>query len=669
MIENITNWGLYPNAKSKLYHPNTYKDIIDYVKSTDQLIARGNGRCYGDAALANNIITTLNLNSIINFDKNSGIIRVQSGILLSTLLEYIIPFGFFLPVTPGTKFITVGGAFASDIHGKNHHIDGVFSDHVSEILILNEICEVLNIKNGEEMFYKTAGGMGLTGIILEVELKLKKIQTTYIQQKSIRAENLKEIFNLFEIHKSYTYSVAWIDCLAKNKNLGRSVLLLGEHALSNEITDKNILSVHKKPFLNIPFYFPSIFLNAYTIKLFNFIYYNKSSSNTDKKFVHYDTFFYPLDKINNWNRIYGKKGFIQYQFVIPKENSFIGVSNILKILSDNNLGSFLAVLKLFGKSHDSRYLEFPIEGYTLAIDIKIDKKIWTILDHLDEIVTDLGGKIYLTKDARMSSKTFNIQYPNKFELNRKFKSQQMLRLEQKFKKTFLIIGANSDIAKATVLQYLKLFPDSLIILASRNVDELNNFISNNNIQNNCITIFYDVENFKSAKAFVKNLPAKPNLVLYAAGVLYNNDEYFEDISKFEISVNVNYTGAVAIINELVSDSNPYLKKIIGLSSIAGLKGRKSNYIYGSSKSGFHQYLFGLRQYLKNRDICVQAITPGVVNTKMTKNVVKPGITVSADIVAKCILNNKKSFEIYPNIIWMAIGNLIKILPQKLISKI
>jgi FAD/FMN-containing dehydrogenase/short-subunit dehydrogenase len=669
MIENITNWGLYPNAKSKLYSPNSYKDIIDYVKSTDQLIARGNGRCYGDAALANNIISTLNLNSIINFDNNSGIIRVQSGILLSTLLEYIIPFGFFLPVTPGTKFITVGGAFASDIHGKNHHIDGVFSDHVSEILILNEICQVLNIKNGEEMFYKTAGGMGLTGIILEVELKLKKIQTTYIQQKSIRAKNLNEIFNLFEVHKSYTYSVAWIDCLAKNKNLGRSVLLLGEHALSNEITDKNILSVHKKPFLNIPFYFPSIFLNAYIIKLFNFIFYNKSSSNTDKKFVHYDTFFYPLDKINNWNRIYGKKGFIQYQFVIPKENSFIGVSNILKILSDNNLGSFLAVLKLFGKSHDNRYLEFPIEGYTLAIDIKIDKKIWTILDHLDEIVTNLGGKIYLTKDARMSSKAFNIQYPNKFELNRKFKSQQMIRLEQKFNKTFLIIGANSDIAKATVLQYLKLYPDSLIILASRNVDELNNFISNNNIQNNCIIIFYDVENFKSAKAFVKNLPAKPNLVLYAAGVFYNNDEYFEDLSKFEVSVNVNYTGAVTIINELVSDNNPYLKKIIGLSSIAGLKGRKSNYIYGSSKSGFHQYLFGLRQYLKNRNICVQAITPGVVDTKMTKNVIKPGITVSADIVAKCILNNKKSFEIYPNIIWMAIGNLIKILPQKLISKI
>jgi decaprenylphospho-beta-D-ribofuranose 2-oxidase len=669
MNRKISNWGLFPNKYTKIYTPSSYIEVIELIKNNRQVIARGNGRCYGDSSLSNNIISTLRLNSILNFNIDQGTIRVQSGILLSSILEYIVPFGFFLPVTPGTKFITVGGAFASDIHGKNHHIDGVFSDHVTEILLLNESLDLLKLNYGDDLFFKSAGGMGVTGIILEVEFKLKKIQTSYILQKSIRAKNLLEIFNLFERYKDYSYSVAWIDCLAKNKNIGRSVLLLGEHATLENVNTKNKLIVHKKPYINIPFFFPSYILNPFFIKLFNFLYYHKPSSNQSNKLIHYDPFFYPLDKVNNWNRIYGKRGFIQYQFVIPKENSFIAISKILEILSTNNLGSFLAVLKLFGKAYDNRYLEFPIEGYTLAIDIKIVSSLWTILDSLDEIVTMNGGKIYLTKDARMSSKTFDLQYPNKFTYNNKFKSYQMARLEQKSKNVFLIIGANSDIAKSTVIQYVKLYPNSSVILASRNITELNSFVLSNNLQLNCKVLYYDVENLESTIDFVKNLPSKPTWVMYAAGVLFTNEECANDFFNYEKLIRVNYTGAVNILNQIIIDNNPFLERIIGLSSIAALKGRKSNYFYGSSKSGFHQYLFGLRQDLRNRNILVQAITPGVVNTKMTKDVLKPKISINPDIVASSILNANTSFEIYPNFIWKVIGNLIKILPEKLISKL
>jgi short-subunit dehydrogenase len=385
--------------------------------------------------------------------------------------------------------------------------------------------------------------------------------------------------------------------------------------------------------------------------------------------VHYDPYFFPLDKINNWNKIYGKRGFVQYQFVLPKEHSFEGVKSILDILSKNNLGSFLAVLKLFGKSHEDRYLEFPIEGYTLAVDIKITNSLWGILDQLDEIVNRLGGKIYLTKDARMSNSSFEKQYKNKIQLNAKFNSHQLIRLNNMYKESFLIIGANSDIAKATALEYLKKNSDGHLILASRNTSSLKEFVISNGIEEKVDILFYDVTDTAKAKDFVKSLPCKPKWVMYAAGVLFENSECISDIEKNNENITVNYLGGVVIINQIVEDNNPNLERIIGISSIAGLRGRKSNYFYGAAKSGFHQYLFGLRQDLKERGIIVQAITPGVVNTKMTENIIKPGIAVNSEIISKSIIKNKSSFEVYPNLIWYFISRIVKYAPEIVIKKL
>jgi len=665
----IANWGLYPSVECDSFKPNNYEEVKKLINDNKQLIARGNGRCYGDASISNKIISSLALNRIIEFNEFTGVISCQSGVLLSTILEYVVPKGYFLPVTPGTKFITVGGAFASDIHGKNHHVDGVFSDHVLEVKIINETGDIITAKPEEELFNQTAGGMGLSGFILEVQFKLKRIETSFIKQTAIRAKNLTEIFSFFEKYNNYTYSVAWIDCFARGKDIGRSVLLLGEHAkFSDLINNKEPLKIHKKPFLNIPFFFPSWILNPLSIKIFNKLFYYKPSSKIDNLITHYDPYFYPLDKINNWNRIYGQSGFIQYQFVIPKKYSYDGVRKILEILSNNNLGSFLAVLKLFGKSHENRFLEFPIEGYTLALDIKISKNLLNILDRLDEIVTSYGGKIYLTKDARMSKMNYDLQYPNQIPKSNKFVSHQSVRLSQNNHPTFLIIGGNSDIAKATALKFINKYPTGKLLMAVRNIELMQNWIRDNNLTENSKIIYYDVS-VSSATDFVKQLTEKPTWIMYAAGVLYSNEECLQDIQKWNEAACVNFTGAVSVLNELINDNNPYLERIIGMSSIAALRGRKSNYIYGSTKAGFHQYLFGLRQELKHRNIRVQAITPGVVKTKMTLHLKMSKLSVNSKVVATSIINENSSFEVYPNFKWKIISLLVKYSPEFIINKI
>jgi NADP-dependent 3-hydroxy acid dehydrogenase YdfG len=385
--------------------------------------------------------------------------------------------------------------------------------------------------------------------------------------------------------------------------------------------------------------------------------------------MHYDPYFYPLDKINNWNKIYGKKGFIQYQFILPIANSYEGVNEILGILSKYKLGSFLAVLKLFGKSHENRYLHFPMEGYTLALDIKVSPTIWSVLDELDEIVNKFNGKIYLTKDARMNKLSYEKQYINRLSNTTKFFSYQMTRLSNTNNHCFLIIGANSDIAKATALKYLVKYPNGHLLLASRNINELNEFVQLNNIQNQSNVIFYDITPTTNNKQFIDSLPYKPTWIMYAAGVLVENESAIQNQAVWENNAYVNYTGAIAILNELMNDNNPFLNRIIGISSIAGLRGRKSNYIYGSAKSGFHQYLFGLRQSLKSNNILVQAITPGFVKTKMTKNIPLNKLANTADQVAEAIISDSKSFEVYPNLFWWGISRIVKYSPNFILKYI
>lgn len=410
MRKLLANWNNYPVVEGREISFDYGKEIA--TKLPKASIPHGNGRCYGDASLSSDVVNTLRYDKLLAFDEVNGIITCQSGLLLSDLLQIIVPRGWFLPVTPGTKFITVGGAVASDVHGKNHHVEGSFSRHVLSISVLTGTGQIIvcSPDADPDLFQATCGGMGLTGVILDVKFRLKRIHTAYIRQKQIRARNLDEIMDLFRENSGSTYSVAWIDCLKSGKHFGRSILILGEHATTDEVKADNVLLPKEKSLLTVPFYFPSFVLNGFSVRAFNAVYYAKNYKKTLESVVHYDGFYYPLDSILNWNRIYGKRGFVQYQFVLPLETSRQGLVDIMTRINRRGAGSFLAVLKLFGEQDD--LISFPMRGYTLALDFPIEPGLFAFLDELDNIVADYGGRIYLSKDARMKSEIFWRTYPH-----------------------------------------------------------------------------------------------------------------------------------------------------------------------------------------------------------------------------------------------------------------
>lgn len=402
----ITNWGNYPVIDAQLCSPSNHTEIRHCLSASDELIPRGLGRCYGDSSLSSTIVSMLRMNHFLAFDETNGILTCESGVSLEEILEVIVPKGWFLSVTPGTKYVTLGGAIASDVHGKNHHIAGSFSRHLLSMKVMlsdGAIVDCSGIDNSD-LFWSTCGGMGLTGIILEATIRLTKIETAYIRQKIVKSKNIDEAIDLFETYKQWTYSVAWIDCLAKGNSLGRSALILGEHATRDEIgyRYRDPLKIDKRRSFPVPIFFPNFLLNTYTVKLFNELRY--ATYRAKEGVVEYEPFFYPLDVLSDWNKIYGKRGFTQYQFVIPKESSREGLKKILARITKSGEGSFLAVLKLFGEQ--TSLLSFPREGFTLALDFPITKNTLKLFDELDAMVAEFGGRIYLSKDVRMSHNLF-----------------------------------------------------------------------------------------------------------------------------------------------------------------------------------------------------------------------------------------------------------------------
>ena len=406
MIKRIANWGNYPVVESNVESFVFDAEIDSLVTKEQSFIPRGNGRCYGDSSLGEKIISTLKFDKVLSFDATRGIFECQSGITLAQILEIIVPKGWFLPVTPGTKLITVGGAVASNIHGKNHRVAGSFSNHIVDMDVVLASGKTLTCSssNNTDLFDATCGGMGLTGLVSRVKFRLKKIETSFIKQKQVKAENLEELLNLFDAYKDYTYAVVWIDCLKRGKYFGRSILTVGEHATLTELSEeqrKNPLQLPLVKSFSFPVFLPSWILNTFTVKAFNFLFYKKNLKKEIESIVPYEPVFYQLDAIINWNKIYGKKGFVQYQFVLPL-NAKQGLVEILNRISEKGMGSFLTVLKVLGKQESM--ISFCKEGYTLALDFPIRKGLFEFLDELDEILLKYNGRIYLTKDARMKAK-------------------------------------------------------------------------------------------------------------------------------------------------------------------------------------------------------------------------------------------------------------------------
>ena len=356
-----------------------------------------------------------NFNRIL-VDKNSRTATVGAGVILENLLNVIIPQGLFLPVTPGTRKITVGGAIAADVHGKNHKTDGSFGKHISSLLLIDgngSLRELSpsDINTSEKYdFWATIGGMGLTGVIVEAKIKLLPITTSFLNLETYRFKDLDSIiYKMIENEKNYKYNVAWIDFFSSKY---RGILNCGNHIEDKEILNTNKKLLYKQRFsIKVPSFFPGVFLNKHTIRIFNKIKYMNNFKNEDRKIVSINTFFYPLDAIQSWNHLYGSKGFIQYQFVVPDNSSFF-ISEALNTIKKSSIPVFLVVLKRFGEENQGM-LSFPKQGWSLAIDMPANvPNIYTTLEKLDRKLINAGGRIYLAKDIRQSPETFKLTYPN-----------------------------------------------------------------------------------------------------------------------------------------------------------------------------------------------------------------------------------------------------------------
>ena len=412
----LSGWGRYPRRLSTVVCP---EDSVHAVPPRlGKVIPRGQGRSYGDAAMLDEglVMLTEKLNGVGSIDETTGVLTAQAGLTLDEVITEFLPRGWFPTVVPGTRFVSLGGCVAADIHGKNHHRDGTFGAHVNafELVLADRSRRRCAAEINEDLFWATIGGMGLTGIITEVSLQLIPVKSSYLVVQHHQAKDLEASFEVFtnEAWDDH-YTVAWIDCMSKGSNLGRSVLMRGHHAAIEDLPQRLRTKPYSKPRTphNLGFDFPSWTLNSLSMSAFNELYFRLQGRRQDSFIADYESFFFPLDRIGNWNRIYGKRGFIQYQCVLPLKEAYEGMRTMLETLAGARRSSFLSVLKRFGPQGPG-LLSFPFEGYTLTLDLPVtDPELFPFLDRLDDIVLKHGGRVYLAKDARLKPSAFRAMYP------------------------------------------------------------------------------------------------------------------------------------------------------------------------------------------------------------------------------------------------------------------
>ncbi|HQV38687.1 MAG: SDR family oxidoreductase [Flavobacteriales bacterium] len=690
-IENgrFSNWGNYPVRTSTSYAVESAEEVQALLREGGQWTPRGNGRSYGDASLGARMLDGRSLPPVFELDADRGTVNCGAGMLLDELLLRIVPEGFFLPVSPGTRLITVGGAIAADIHGKNHHCDGSFSAHVLEMHIVTGDGEMVicsSERNGE-LYWATIGGMGLTGMIVSATIALKRITSAYIRQRSIKCKNLSDLFAAFEEHADATYSVAWIDLLARGKKLGRGVLLLGEHEPVERLPAKlrrDPLKVHSKAKVGVPFFFPAFALSNLTVRVFNELFYGKHGSGARESMVHYGPYFHPLDAVGQWNRIYGRRGFLQYQVVVPLKGGEAHMRTIIEELSNARVASFLAVLKRFGPGNDRSPMSFPMEGYTLALDIPRSARVFAVLDRIDAMVAEAGGRIYLAKDARMSGSTLRATYAGLSGFQRTvakegqghFTSSLAERMALQSNqmetphfdpKAVLILGATSDIAAAMADRFAR--EGRMLILAGRDMDRLRGMAEELGRKHGavCVPLAFDATRTEGHRAFYEGLDPRPGSVVCAFGELPDQIKAQEDPALALRSIMVNYAGAVSILELAAADlEGRGTGHVVGISSVAGDRGRASNYIYGSAKAGFTTYLSGLRHRLFKSGVQVLTVKPGFVRTRMTEGLPLPApLTATADQAAAAIIKamRRKRNTVYVLGRWRCVMAVVRNLPE------
>ena len=405
------SWGRYPKLHADLVPLSWTTDFPLPQPPATKMLPVGAGRSYGDVCLLENgtLLKTRGMDRLLHFDPQTGVLRCEAGVTLAEILDFGVPRGFFLPVSPGTKYVTIGGAIANDIHGKNHHVAGTFGCHVLrfELVRSDGARFVCSPTENADWFSATVGGMGLTGLISWAEIRLRPIVSRKIQYKGTKFVGIDEFVALSKASTHVEYTVAWIDCVATGNNFARGIFMEGDHSEQPEPLKRS-----KEPWLLLPLDVPEFALNKFSIGLFNPLYYNKQLGKEKTSLVDYEPFFYPLDSLLHWNRMYGKSGFLQFQCVLPWEaDQQMGIINILKAITVSGLGSFLAVIKVFGDVPSPGMLSFPAPGITLALDFPVREVSFDLLDRLARITQEHGGRIYPAKDARMTAEQFQAFYP------------------------------------------------------------------------------------------------------------------------------------------------------------------------------------------------------------------------------------------------------------------
>ena len=418
----LSGWGRFPVQNCQVTRPEKRRELLDAASSHGvvDVIARGAGRSYGDAAInqGSGVILAEKLDRFLAFDSQTGVLHAEGGASFADIIATFVPRGYFLSVAPGTKFVTLGGAIACNVHGKNHHQVGAISQFIDEIELLTANGKTLICSRDEnaEVFWATLGGMGLTGVIVSAKMRLMPIESAYIETKTTRTANLSDTLAAFEKGADSEYLVAWIDCLSSGTDLGRSVVIEGQHASGERALQEvkgDVMALEMPKKKGVPIDLPDFVLNPWTVKKFNDLYY--ANHPTQNQLTSIETFFYPLDKIENWNKIYGKRGFVQYQCVVPMPDVEETLTYLLETIAASGQAAFLAVLKRMGASSNAP-LDFALDGYCLALDIPMTEGTLEFCEKLNEITVAAGGRVYLAKDAATSPAHFRQMYPRLGEL-------------------------------------------------------------------------------------------------------------------------------------------------------------------------------------------------------------------------------------------------------------
>lgn len=413
MKRRLSGWGRFPVAECEVAVPRN-EAALRAALGPGPVIARGNGRAYGDAAIQpRGTLDMRRMDRMMAFDPVTGRVEAEAGVLLGDVIAAFLPQGWFPHVTPGTKLVTIGGCIASDVHGKNHHAEGSFSRYLDWFDLMAPDGTVLRCSADEnaDLFRWTPGAMGLTGVILRAGFRLRPVESGWIAQEMVPARNLAQAMAALEGARS-TYSVAWFDCLGRGDDLGRSLVMLGDHATRAELPKARRarpFDVPVKRRLKVPLDAPAFALNRYSLTVFNRLYHWSGARKAGPSHVDWDSYFYPLDAMLEWNRIYGRRGFAQFQCVIPLDRAETGLAALLDTIAASGQGSFLAVLKRLGP--EAGGISFPMEGYTLALDFPVNDRAMALMERLDAITLDHGGRIYLTKDSRMGADVLEASDP------------------------------------------------------------------------------------------------------------------------------------------------------------------------------------------------------------------------------------------------------------------